>query len=117
MIDLSDGLASDLRHICRASGVGAVVEADRLPLSPALEKAAGLFGVPPVEIALRGGEDYQLLFTVPPRLRQKMETQAIRRLGRNLFLIGEMTREGRILLRQDGRIRPLRWRGFDHFSR
>jgi thiamine-monophosphate kinase len=64
MMDISDGLVADLRHICEASGVGAVVEEPRLPLSPAAQAAiavdASLLAAP-----LVGGDDYELLFTAP----------------------------------------------------
>ncbi len=61
--DVSDGLVADLGHICAASGVGAVVEAERLPLSPAARAAVAALGLDPV---LGGGDDYELLFTVAP---------------------------------------------------
>lgn len=117
MIDLSDGLASDLRHICRASGVGAVIDADRVPLSPALRQAANLLAEDPLELALRGGEDYQLLFTVPPRSKKKAEDRVARRLGRKIFPIGEIISSKRVLIKSAGRLTPLRIRGFDHFAR
>jgi thiamine-monophosphate kinase len=116
MIDLSDGLASDLRHLCRASGVGARVDTDRLPLSPAFRAATAWLAAPPLEVALRGGEDYQLLFTVPPGLQTGMASQVKRHLGLNLFRIGEITRDKRIRLITSGRVRALRYRGYDHFA-
>lgn len=116
MIDLSDGLASDLRHLCRAGGVGALVDVERLPVSASLEAAAALFGSLPEETALQGGEDYQLLFTVSPGLQEGMKAQVKRHLGVTLFRIGEITPPSRLLLRTSGRTRPWRWRGFDHFG-
>jgi thiamine-monophosphate kinase len=69
-IDLSDGLARDLGHLCRASKVGAVVRAESVPLSPELLRLAAATGRDPLDWALRGGEDYELLLTVPPEFRQ-----------------------------------------------
>ena len=65
-IDLSDGLATDLRHLCTASGVAAEVQAERLPLH-ASARAQGATRA--LELAMTGGEDYELLFTAPPTAR------------------------------------------------
>lgn len=65
-IDVSDGLIADLGHICRASGVGAIVEEGRLPLSAAARATAGAAGLNMLEAALYGGDDYELCVTVPP---------------------------------------------------
>jgi thiamine-monophosphate kinase len=65
-MDLSDGLARDLPRLCRESGTGAEVDADSLPLSPSFEALCEALGETPVELALGGGEDYMLLFTLPP---------------------------------------------------
>ncbi len=67
MIDISDGLASEIRHICEESGVGAVIEKDRIPIDDETVEASKILGVNPYEYALRGGEDYELLFTVSER--------------------------------------------------
>src|SRR5437588_1898163 len=64
-IDVSDGLAADLSHICEASGVGAQIEAEALPIRPEVATIATLAGRDPQDLALFGGEDYELLFTVP----------------------------------------------------
>lgn len=72
-IDISDGLVADLGHICKASKVGAQLEVDRVPISP-LVKAS--FGDRALEMALSGGEEYQLLFAASPRLIEKIKTAA-----------------------------------------
>ena len=75
LIDTSDGIATDLDHICQASGVGARIPAAGVPVSPRVTAAAPYLGRDPLDLALRGGEDYLLLFTAhafdgraPPRL-------------------------------------------------
>ncbi|MCK7483932.1 MAG: AIR synthase-related protein [Candidatus Moduliflexus flocculans] len=72
MIDLSDGLSVDLAHICAESGVGAEVEAERVPISAALDCLAR----DPLAMALDGGEDYELLFTVRPGKAAAVEALA-----------------------------------------
>jgi thiamine-monophosphate kinase len=64
MIDISDGLASELLHICSQSGVGAMVFEDKLPIEDITMLTATEFNLSPITAALNGGEDYQLLFTV-----------------------------------------------------
>jgi len=71
MIDISDGLIQDLGHICQASGVGANIRQDTLPLSSAFRALAGKAGM---RHALSGGEDYELLFCAAPRQRQRIST-------------------------------------------
>ncbi|MCK4746164.1 MAG: thiamine-phosphate kinase, partial [Bacteroidales bacterium] len=65
MIDISDGLSSELLHICKASGCGVQVYEERIPIADETAKAAGEFQLEPLVAALHGGEDYELLFTVP----------------------------------------------------
>ncbi len=115
MIDLSDGLASDLRHICRASGVGALLNADQIPLSPALKAAADLLKISPLPLALTGGEDYQLLFSVPKGLIKKMETRAAEQFKRPIYPIGEIISGQKIFIKSSQGIRILKETGFDHF--
>ncbi len=112
MIDLSDGLSSDLGHICEESRTGAVIEADRIPLSPALTALSARLGADALEYALSGGEDYELLFTVPPRKLRRLEG-----LGLPVTRIGVVTRGRRVLLKDsEGRTSALPAAGYNHFA-
>jgi thiamine-monophosphate kinase len=117
MIDLSDGVASDLEHILQASGVGAEIRSTALPLSPIfraqLEQQPEL-----LELALGGGEDYELLCTVPtPRVEEALALGV--RVGVPLTVIGTVAERSVGLCLRDGKggVRPLRVRGYDHFCR
>lgn len=111
-IDLSDGLSSDLHRLCRASGAGARIYAERLPRVAVPD---GLRSLPLDELtlALHGGEDYGLLFTVP----QRMAARIPKKLGgAALTRIGEMVRgRGAALVGVNGTVAPLEPRGWDHF--
>jgi thiamine-monophosphate kinase len=111
MIDTSDGLSTDLARICRASGVGAVVWAGKLPL-PEVPQSLRRFGFDPLSLALHGGEDYELLFTIPRKLAPRLPRQAG---GVPIRVIGEITRERGVLLDEGGRRRPLKLLGWDPF--
>lgn len=112
MIDVSDGLSSDLSHICEQSGVGAVIEAGKIPLSPQLRKITAHLSKTPVRYALDGGEDYELLFTVPPE-----KTKKLRNLGLPATEIGEITRTRKMLMADEqGGTTTLRPTGFNHFA-
>jgi thiamine-monophosphate kinase len=72
MIDISDGLSSELMHICGQSKKGCKVYADKIPIHAETQRVAGEFEIDPVIAALNGGEDYELLFTVPVSLFDKI---------------------------------------------
>jgi thiamine-monophosphate kinase len=108
-MDVSDGLARDLHRLCRASGVGAVVEADRLPLARGFAALCERLGREPLELALGGGEDYVLLFTLPARTRPPAAFGATR--------IGTITRERRVRLATKGGQRTLPPLGWNHLSK
>lgn len=109
-IDLSDGLSTDLRRLCEASGVAAVVEWEKIPLFPDLHVAGPRLGVSVEDAALHGGEEYALLFT--SRLR---EYELSTKLGRPVYAIGRMESGSGITLIRNGVDVPLADHGFDHF--
>jgi thiamine-monophosphate kinase len=114
LIDLSDGLSSDLAHVCRESGVGARVEASLLPFDPLL-KASGVEEGEALKLALDGGEDFELLFTVGARKVSRLPREVG---GVHVTRVGEVTGErGKARLVRDGRARLLRPGGFEHFGR
>ena len=114
-IDLSDGLSGDLQHICKESGVGAEVEIEDLPLSPACRAYAKVYGVSPIRLAMTGGEDYELLFTVPPRSRRALERQA-RARGYRVTRIGTIRpQQFGIQMTSHGQTQPLPLTSYEHF--
>lgn len=90
MIDLSDGLAADLRQITGASGVGARVFLDRLPISPAVRSVAAALGRDPTELAVTGGEDYELLLTVDGKGIERLAAELQAATGTPLTTVGEV---------------------------
>ena len=108
MIDISDGLSSDLNRICRASGVGAVIDAERIPISDEARKSKD-----PLNSALNDGEDFELLFTLSQRQCRRLlklwdESVAITR-------IGTITSSRKLRIkRADGRLDDLQPKGYDH---
>ena len=115
-IDLSDGLAGDLRHLCDESRVGAEVERAALPISRSCSKFAHVRGLDPADLALAGGEDYELLFTVSTRNRLRVEREAAR-LGYRCTCIGRMKPAsfGLRMRTATGSIEPLISAGYEHF--
>ncbi len=112
MIDISDGLASDLFHICKASGVGAYIEESGVPIHIDTQfKAIDEFKLDPITVALHGGEDYELLFTVDPKDLEKVKVLP------NLYIAGEITnkKDGIKLHTKGGNIHPLKAQGWKHF--
>ncbi|OYT72746.1 MAG: thiamine-phosphate kinase [Chloracidobacterium sp. CP2_5A] len=118
MMDISDGLSTDIARLCEASRVGAALEAEAIPIAPA---AAAIAGSPEaaLHLALDGGEDYELLFTVAPKqvpavleLREQLAGEGVQ-----LACIGRVTEGAAVMLRLAGATRPLQPGGYDHFMR
>ena len=106
-VDISDGCLQDLRHVCAASGCGARLYADALPLSPGYEETCEALGSSPLELALGGGEDYELLFTAP----SSTEAEAF------ATKIGDVIDGTAVeVIDEDGRPIELASAGFRHFS-
>lgn len=112
MIDVSDGFAADLGHICDASRVGVVVEADRLPV---IGSAGVELSRPPLDLALGGGEDYELCFTIPRERADAAAAAVEEATGTPVTVVGEVVEaaRGRRLVR-DGVERDLEAAGWDH---
>lgn len=104
MIDLSDGMASDLKHILRASGVGAEIDIASIPT------------LVPLKYAVAGGEDYKLLFTVSPESWEKLWNDYIKRFGTELYAVGGIKAgEPAITWMEDGLPAEKDWQGYTHF--
>lgn len=111
MIDISDGLASEVFHLCKQSNLGAFIEEGKVPMHPSTEEMAITFNIDPVTCALNGGEDYELLFTIAETDLEKV------RYMPDVFIIGEMVSkdDGITLHTTGGNIHPLKAQGWKHF--
>ncbi len=113
MIDISDGLASELLHICSQSGTGAFIEESKVPIHPDAEKTAIDFKLDPITCALHGGEDFELLFTIDEKDLDKI------RFMPEVFIIGEITdkEDGVKLHTSGGNIHDITAQGWNHFRK
>lgn len=105
MMDLSDGLASDLRHILDESDCGAEVELERIPVAAGAD----------LRTAACGGEDYKLLFTAAPTATRQLEEEFLARFGAPLHRIGRITERAGLTWLQAGSPVQLDWQGFTHY--
>ncbi len=105
MEDCSDGLASEVRNICRQSKCGAIIYRGKVPVSDETSKAASAVCIDAIDAALFGGEDFELVFTVPPKNLKKV----------NGFIVGEIKKGNKIYLEKNGIKKELKKFGYDHF--
>jgi len=112
MIDVSDGLSSELLHVCKASGVGCRIYQEKVPINQQTRDAASEFKLEPIMCALNGGEDYELLFTVDMDDYSKVATVA------DVSVIGNITKkeEGRHIITTGGHFVELKAQGWQSFS-
>lgn len=115
MIDVSDGVVHDLRHVCEASGVTASLDVEALPMTAVLRRAAGMLVRPIADYALYGGDDYELLLTTRPRADVTEIAALCQARGGMLSRVGVITRRGDTHLVVDARGHPLESRGYEHF--
>jgi len=109
-IDISDGLMSDLQHICQASKVGAIIKIDQLPIHPTVRAT---FPQDSLNLALAGGEDYELLFTAPKKVINRVK----RATDYPVTVIGEIVEESRgiTLIDKEGKPFQANDKGWEHF--
>ena len=122
MMDISDGLANEVNHICEFSGVGARLRGERIPMGEATRRVAAAAGVDPLAWALYGGEDYELVFTVDPRAAEAVARAVADATGTLVTAVGEVVPASQgIWLERSGpggapEKAPLEARAWDHFS-
>lgn len=118
-IDISDGLSSEVHHLCEGSGLGAEVHEEALPLSPSLLQYCEAKSLDPLDFALGGGEDYELLFTVPLNRIAEALQKLPAETGVAVKSIGRMVpkAKGVSFITRKGQKIPLIAKGFDHFSK
>jgi thiamine-monophosphate kinase len=111
MIDISDGLASEVLHICESSGLGCNLYEEKFPIDPLTFERAREFNLDPTTCVLNGGEDYELLFTVAMSEYDKIKGNP------HITVIGHMTEKnaGRNLIIRDGSSHPITAQGWDAF--
>jgi thiamine-monophosphate kinase len=109
-IDISDGLSTDLHHLCEESKCGAEIERERIPIFPDLLGAGAALGIRVRDVVLHGGEEYALLFTSSLR-----EAEMSARVKRPVYAIGRVTAGREVSLLEDGQRVKLEPRGWDHF--
>lgn len=112
MIDISDGLSSEILHLSEAAGLGCVLYEDKIPLDPSLISACEEFNLDSTTVALSGGEDYELLFTVAQSDYPKIKGNP------NLTVIGHMAQKerGNVLMTRGGQEVPITARGWNSFN-
>jgi thiamine-monophosphate kinase len=116
-IDISDGLYGDASHIAVESGVTVCIDADRIPIAEAARGVAASVGADALQLALCGGEDYELLFTVPPAAADDLFAELAKVTNTRSTVIGGIKKgSAEVKVTQKGRPVPIAAGGFDHFK-
>jgi thiamine-monophosphate kinase len=115
LIDTSDGIATDLYHVCQASGVGARIPVARVPVSPRVTAAASHLGRDPLDLALSGGEDYLLLFTATPEMAGRLPASFSRAGLAAPLPLGRIVEGDRVVLSTPAGEVDISGQGYDHF--
>jgi thiamine-monophosphate kinase len=117
MIDISDGLLADLDHIVHQSSMGAEIELPLIPLSSEIKEKAAQYGLAPLTLALGGGDDYELLFTISPEKSGAVD-QLREEFTCPITRIGKLSRamDGIMVKDEHGNIREVQPSGYDHFK-
>ncbi len=112
MIDISDGLSSEILHLCKESGLGCVLHEEKIPVAEEMKKAAFKFEIDPTACALSGGEDYELLFTIPQTEYDKLV------LNEEISVVGYMTDadQGANIVTKGGGKHPITAQGWNHMK-
>ncbi|HMG37005.1 MAG TPA: thiamine-phosphate kinase [Blastocatellia bacterium] len=115
MIDISDGLSTDLGHLADESGCGAAIRAGSIPIAPcALQSRLSVeFNIEPLQLALHGGEEYELLFTVRPSDEDRL-SEVARKCGIAVTRIGDIVGGNELTLVMDGSVEILERKGYEH---
>lgn len=113
MMDISDGLSSEILHICKDSNLGAVLYEEKIPVAEEMKKAAFKFEIDPTACALSGGEDYELLFTISQSDYEKLV------LNEQISVVGYMTEpeKGANIITKGGSTYPLTAQGWNHLKK
>ncbi len=118
MIDVSDGLSSDIWHIAEESGVGIALDADSIPVAPCALDVAARLGIDPLELALASGEEFELVVAIPKNEVERTAEHVEAVTGTEVTCIGGVVSEGKgcTLVRRDGVADPLVRGGYEHLS-
>ena len=115
LMDVSDGIVLDLKRILEASGVGGKIVGEAIPVGNRMREVCGRHGLDPLELALTGGEDYVLLFTIPPDRETELRASFANR-DLELHMIGEVTAQQGLTVLHNGKPLTLKQNGYDHLT-
>jgi thiamine-monophosphate kinase len=113
-IDLSDGLSTDLSHICKESSVGAIIDQEAIPISEETETVAGHLSCNPVNLAISGGEDFELLWIAPEAFKNQVIRVSSEAMGHPPHIIGKIVAGKGVMLKDGSNFRDINYKGYEH---